>query len=147
MGQSSLARSSKSSSMDPEVGNSPSQTLGRGLPASSTCSYRSAPWRGVYWAPAPACVGSGTHSLSDRTWRQKSNTPHSSQSDPVEDTIVSTCKVLVLASGLTCGHEEGDAELPTQHPGPQVLEGAAIKRQGTAHQNIQHHTQTLQRAR
>lgn len=74
-----------------------------------------------------------------------SDTLQSSQSDPVEDTIVSTCKVLVLASGLTCGHEEGDAELPAQHPGPQVLEGAAVKRQGTTHQNIQHHAQTLHR--
>lgn len=44
---------------------------------------------------------------------------------------------------LTCGHEERDAELPTQHPGPQVLQRAPVKGQGAAHQHVEDDAQAL----
>ena len=48
---------------------------------------------------------------------------------------------------LTCGHEERNAELPAQHPRPQVLQRAPVKRQGSADQHIEHHTQALRKRR
>lgn len=49
-----------------------------------------------------------------------------------------------LQSGLlTCGHEEGDSELATQHPGPQVLQCAPIEWQGPTHKHIEDDAQAL----
>lgn len=44
---------------------------------------------------------------------------------------------------LTCGHEEGDAELAAEHPRAQVLQGAPVEGQGPAHQHVQHHAEAL----
>lgn len=46
-------------------------------------------------------------------------------------------------STLTCGHEERDAELAAQHPGPQVLQRAPVERQGAAHQHVEDHAEAL----
>lgn len=39
----------------------------------------------------------------------------------------------------TCGHEERDAELAAENTSTQVLQGAAIERERTAHKHVQHH--------
>lgn len=48
-----------------------------------------------------------------------------------------------VQAALTCGHEEGNAELAAEHPGPQVLQRAAVEGQSTTHQHVQHHAEAL----
>ena len=46
-------------------------------------------------------------------------------------------------NSLTCGHKKWDAELSTQHPGPQILQCAPIEWQGTTHKHIEDDSEAL----